>query len=162
MRIVISLLTAIQSLMIRLPPKSMEVLSSMCNQDDTVMRENLIVQDDPSITEYENIQKIPDDIPAEGDENMGEDQCNENMPETFVVCSNEDHAKLQNIDQNIQYTPLKVAFDSVLKFKCPKDIPASSRKPNKKAPEAINSQLWRDFQNKKGSNVEKQQERKKN
>ncbi|KAG5871945.1 hypothetical protein JTB14_022420 [Gonioctena quinquepunctata] len=61
---------------------------------------------------------------------MGEDQRNENMPETSLVCPNEDHTKLQNVDQNIQYIPLKVAFDSVLKFKCPKDIPASSRKGN--------------------------------
>ncbi|KAG5882999.1 hypothetical protein JTB14_033455 [Gonioctena quinquepunctata] len=67
------------------------------------------------------------------DENMGEDHRNENMPGTSLVCPNEDPAKLQNIDQNI---PLKVAFDALLKFKCPKDIPASSRKENEKAPKA--------------------------
>lgn len=56
--------------------------------------------------------------------------------------------KLQK-DNKILYIPLDISFDKVLKYRSPNDLPPLKNKDKEKAPKAINSQTWRNFQRKK-------------
>lgn len=80
---------------------------------------------------------------------------------------NEIQSAEQNKDANIQYTPLNVSFDNVLKYKVPTDIKISEKSKEKvKVPKAISAQAWRDYQNqkenKKNEKAEEQKKRKDN